>query len=90
VAATGTVGDGPFDDVTLVSWGGVDARTVLHDVDGDTVVQALRDGDTLRVRTDGPLRVRRLSVVGDDAPRRLLLNGEPVTPTPFTPWFPPD
>ncbi|MGX4654417.1 TIM-barrel domain-containing protein [Micromonospora sp. SCSIO 07396] len=90
VPAAGTVGDGPFDDVTLVSWGGSDASTVLHDVDGDTVVRALRDGDTLRVRTDGPLRVRRVSVVGDDAPRRLLLNGEPVAPTPFVPWFPPD
>ena len=67
---------------------GVDARTVVHDVDGDTVVEAVRDGDTLRVRTDGPLRVRRLGVVGEGSPRRLLLNGEPVTPTPFVQWFP--
>jgi alpha-D-xyloside xylohydrolase len=52
------VGDGPFDGVTVVSWGGTDARTVVRDMDGDTLVVAVREGDTLRVTCEGPLRVR--------------------------------
>ncbi|MCL7458021.1 alpha-xylosidase [Micromonospora sp. MSM11] len=88
VAPGDTVGDGPFADVTIVSWGAVDARAVLHDVDGDTVVTAVRDGGTLRVDTDGPLRVTRVSVAGADTPDRLLLNGEPVPPAPFDAWLP--
>ncbi|MGB2570116.1 TIM-barrel domain-containing protein [Micromonospora citrea] len=87
VAPADRIWDGPFHDVTLLSWGGVDARTVIHDVDGDTVIEATRDGDTLRVRTDGPLRVGRVSVVGDDSVRRVLLDGEAVTPAPFEAWF---
>jgi alpha-D-xyloside xylohydrolase len=53
-----SLGDGPFDGVTIVSWGGTDARTVVRDVDGDTEVVAVREGDTLRVTHEGPLRVR--------------------------------
>ncbi|MEV4482026.1 TIM-barrel domain-containing protein [Micromonospora coxensis] len=87
VAPTDRIWDGPFHDVTLLSWGGVDARTVIHDVDGDTVIEVVRDGDTLRVRTDGPLRVGRVGVVGGDAPRRVLLDGEAVTPAVFEAWF---
>ncbi|SCG54549.1 TIM-barrel domain-containing protein [Micromonospora halophytica] len=87
VAPADRTWDGPFHDVTLLSWGGVDARTVIHDVDGDTVVEAVRDGDTLHVRTDGPLRVGRVSVVGDDAVRRVLLDGEAVIPAVFEAWF---
>ncbi|WP_348651332.1 hypothetical protein [Micromonospora sp. WMMD1128] len=82
-----TVAEGPFREVTLVSWGGVDGVGVVHDDGGDTTVTATRDGDTLRVRVDGPLDVRRVSVVGADAPRRITLNGEPVPVTPFEPWF---
>ena len=54
---------------------------------GDTTITAVRDGDTLRVRVDGPLDVRRVSVVGEDPPRRVVLDGEPVPVTPFAPWF---
>ncbi|MEH1015991.1 hypothetical protein V6U90_23135 [Micromonospora sp. CPCC 206060] len=78
-----TAADGPFTDVTLVSWGGTTGQTVVHDVDGDTVVEAVRDGDTLRVGTSGPLRLRGVAlapVAGADAPARVLLNGEPVIP----------
>lgn len=53
-----TVDEGPFDGVTVVSWGGTDARTVVRDVDGDTELVAVREGDTLRVTREGPLRVR--------------------------------
>jgi alpha-D-xyloside xylohydrolase len=70
-----TVGDGPFDGVTVVSWGGVDARTVVRDEDGDTVVVAAREGDTLRVTCEGPLRVRDAALAfesGQDVPHVLL------------------
>ncbi|MFV2011574.1 MULTISPECIES: TIM-barrel domain-containing protein [unclassified Micromonospora] len=76
-----TVGDGPFADVTLVSWGGVSAETVVCDVDGDTTVRAVRDGDTLRVNLDGPLPVRRVEVVavtGTEPPATVLLDGVPL------------
>jgi len=75
------VGDGPFTDVTLVSWGGVSAETVVCDVDGDTTVRAVRDGDTLRVDVDGPLPVRRVEVVavtGTEPPATVLLGGVPL------------
>lgn len=55
-----TVADGPFTDVTVVSWGAVDGRTVIRDVDGDTVVVAARDGDRFAVTVDGPNPVRTI------------------------------
>ncbi|WBB94856.1 alpha-xylosidase [Solwaraspora sp. WMMA2059] len=76
-----TVGDGPFTDVTLVSWGGVSAETLVCDVDGDTTVRAVRDGGTLRVDVDGPLPVRRVEVVavtGTEPPATVLLDGVPL------------
>ena len=88
VAPAATVGTGPFRDVTVVAWGGVDGVSVVRDPDGDTTGTAVRDGDTLRVRVDGPLDVRQVSVVGTDPPRRVVLDGEPVPVTPFVPWFP--
>jgi alpha-D-xyloside xylohydrolase len=57
-----TVADGPFPDLTVVSWGGRDARTVIRDVDGDTLVTAVREGDTLAVTVDGPARVRQVTL----------------------------
>jgi alpha-D-xyloside xylohydrolase len=85
-----TVGDGPFPDLTVVSWGGVDGRTVISDVDGDTVVTAVRDGDTLAVTADGPARIRRiaLAAVPGEAPAvtfngvrtRISEAGAPVSP----------
>lgn len=75
------VGDEPFVEVTIVSWGGVSDSTTVSDVDGDTVVTAWRDGDELRVTTRGPLRVTEVALapVADLAPpARVLLNGRPV------------
>ncbi|MEV6693728.1 TIM-barrel domain-containing protein [Micromonospora sp. NPDC051196] len=92
IAPGDTVGDGPFTDVTLVSWGAVDGATVVHDIDGDTNIEAIRDGPQLRVRTRGPLRVGQLVLagVGDDEhrPARSLLNGEVVTVGSFAGLFP--
>lgn len=81
VRTAGTVDEGPFGDVTLVCWGAVDGRTTVHDVDGDTEIDVVRDGDELRVQTRGPLQVGQLVLagVGDaDLPARLLLNGRAV------------
>ncbi|MER7457787.1 TIM-barrel domain-containing protein [Micromonospora sp. NPDC126480] len=81
VDPAGTVGDGPFRDVTLACFGAVGGRTVVHDVDGDTEIEAVRDGTELRVQTRGPLQVGQLVLAGvGDAglPARSLLNGEAV------------
>ena len=75
-----TVGDGPFDDITVVSWGGTSGRTVIRDVDGDTTVDAVRTGDTLRVEVTGPAPVRRVEVVGGADTVRIVLNGRALTP----------
>jgi alpha-D-xyloside xylohydrolase len=72
------VGDGPFTDVTVVSWGAVTGRTVVHDVDGDTAVYAVRVDDEVHVDTDGPLPIRRVAfapVAGTRPPARVLVNG---------------
>jgi alpha-D-xyloside xylohydrolase len=76
-----TVGDGPFPDITVVSWGGVDGRTVISDVDGDTVVTAVRDGDTLALTADGPARIRRVALAPatpDAAPAAVTFGGVAV------------
>jgi alpha-D-xyloside xylohydrolase len=71
-----TVADGPFRDLTVVSWGGLDARTVISDVDGDTVVTAVRDGDTLAVTVDGPARVRQVTLAPvPGGPERVTVDG---------------
>ncbi|MFY1576547.1 TIM-barrel domain-containing protein [Verrucosispora sp. WMMD703] len=91
VAPQATVGDGPFREVTLVCWGAVEGRTVVHDVAGDTSIEAVRDGDELRIQTRGPLLVGQLALagVGDaDRPARSLLNGAAVTVLPFAGLFP--
>ncbi|MFB6396513.1 TIM-barrel domain-containing protein [Polymorphospora lycopeni] len=78
VAVAETIPDGPFTDITVVSWGGVDSRTVISDVDGDTTVTAIRDGDTLTVTVEGPARVRRIAlpaVSGATAPGRVVVDG---------------
>ncbi|TDQ50774.1 TIM-barrel domain-containing protein [Actinorugispora endophytica] len=58
-----TVPDGPSGPLTLVSWGGLGRRAVIRDVDGDTVVTAVREDATLRVHADGPARITGVEIV---------------------------
>lgn len=54
-----TVGDGPFGDITLVSYGADDGSSAtIADVNGRTTVETTRDGDTLRFTVRGPARIR--------------------------------
>jgi len=79
---TDVVGERPFTDVTVVSWGGTSDRTVIRDVNGDTTVTAVRDGDTLHVTVDGPVVVRRVAfatVTGAPPPARVLIDDMPAT-----------
>ncbi|MEV0393558.1 TIM-barrel domain-containing protein [Polymorphospora rubra] len=81
VAVADTIPAGPFTDLTVVSWGAVDGRTVISDVDGDTVVTAAREGGTLTVTLDGPAQVRRIAlpaVSGATAPDRVVVAGVPA------------
>lgn len=55
-----TVGDGPFPEVILLSVGAEPGRTVIHDVDGDTVVEAILDAGIFTVTATGPAPVRRV------------------------------
>jgi alpha-D-xyloside xylohydrolase len=75
-----SVDDGPFTDVTVVSWGGCDGRTVIRDVDGDTTVTATRTDGTLHVTVDGPKPIRRIefaNVAGATAPESVVISGAP-------------
>ncbi|MBN1171022.1 MAG: alpha-xylosidase [Micromonosporaceae bacterium] len=79
VDVAATVPDGPFADLTLVSWGGRTSRTVLRDVDGTTTVTALRSGDKFDIRSTGPAVIQSVAfafVHGDQPPRSLKLNGK--------------
>ncbi len=78
------VGDGPFTDVTVVSFGGTAGATCIRDVDGDTVVTAVRDGDTLAITVDGPNPVRAIAfaaVDGAEPPGRVVIDGAPAVLT---------
>jgi alpha-D-xyloside xylohydrolase len=52
-----TVGDGPFAEITLLSFGAAPGRTVIHDVNGDTLVEAARDAGRFTVTVAGPAPV---------------------------------
>jgi alpha-D-xyloside xylohydrolase len=76
-----TVGDGPFSPVNLVSWGAATAAATIHDVDDDTSVRTLRQGDAFELRTEGPAVVRRLAFAAVDgavAPTVVAINGVPA------------
>jgi alpha-D-xyloside xylohydrolase len=78
VPVSDTVGDAPFEDVTLLSFGGASGGVLIHDVDGTTEVTAVRDGDTLAVTTAGPARVRGVEFPPVDdatAPSSVTING---------------
>jgi alpha-D-xyloside xylohydrolase len=71
-----TIGDGPFPDVTIRSWGGAGGETVVRDVDGDTVIRAVRHGDRFEVTVDGPARVSGVAfaeVDGVTAPTDVVI-----------------
>jgi alpha-D-xyloside xylohydrolase len=73
-----SIGDGPFTDVTVVSWGAVDGGTVIRDTDGDTVVTATRSADRFEVTVDGPKPIRRIAfatVEGASSPAEITVNG---------------
>jgi len=73
-----TVGDGPFAELTLCSWGGGSSETTICDTDGDTRVSARRTGDLLAVEVDGPARVTRIefaAVADVDLPGTVTVNG---------------
>jgi alpha-D-xyloside xylohydrolase len=77
-----TLGDAPFADVTVVSWGAVDGRTVIRDTDGDTVVTATRSGDRFEVTVRGPKPVRRIAfatVEGAAPPAQVVIDGTAAT-----------
>lgn len=76
---TDAVGDGPFTDVTVVSWGAVDGRTVVRDTDGDTEVVAVRSGDRFEVTVRGPAPVRHVefaTVAGARLPAEVTLRSK--------------
>ena len=76
-----TVGDGPFPEVTLLSFGAVTASATVSDVDGETAVSAVRTGRTFAVVVDGPARVTRVEfpvVDGATAPTSVIVNGVPA------------
>jgi alpha-D-xyloside xylohydrolase len=76
-----TVGDRPFDPISLVSWGAATAAATIHDVDGDTSVRATRQGEAFEVHTEGPAVLRRLAfaaVEGAVAPSVVTINGVPA------------
>lgn len=56
VTAPGDTVDVPS-EIILVAFGGGDGRTTVHDLDGETVVDATLDGDTLHVTATGPKRI---------------------------------
>src|SRR5690606_33655762 len=75
------VGDAPFDDLTLLSFGAAGGTATIHDVNGDTSVTAVRAGDTFAVTVAGPAPVRRVEfapVAGDTAPPTITVNGAVV------------
>jgi alpha-D-xyloside xylohydrolase len=71
------VGDGPFEEITLLSFGAEPGSTAIHDVNGTTEVVAVRDGETFGVTTTGPAPVRRVEfapVAGAAAPPTVSIN----------------
>ena len=73
------VGDRPFDDLVVVSFGATDGHCVIDDVDGTTTVTTVRQGDRLEFTVDGPKALHRFAVVdGVDVPAEVWVNGSPA------------
>ncbi|HEY9523934.1 MAG TPA: TIM-barrel domain-containing protein [Thermopolyspora sp.] len=72
-----TLPDGPFPEVTLVSWGvpaDGESRTTIKDLDGDTTVTATRAGDVLNVTVSGPKRIAAVAFAPlEDSPSKAVV-----------------
>ena len=71
--------DGPWAQLTLLSFGGGDAVTEIRDDGCVSTVAARRDGDTLSVTIAGPARVTAIAfptVAGGTPPATVLVNDE--------------
>jgi alpha-D-xyloside xylohydrolase len=53
-----SVGERPFEAVTLLCFDVTDGRTTISDVDGDTTLTLRSEGERLLVTVDGPARIR--------------------------------
>lgn len=62
------VGDGPFGEITLIGYGVGESRTTVSDLDGDTTITAVPDGDGLRVTVSGSARIAGVELVGAGVP----------------------
>jgi alpha-D-xyloside xylohydrolase len=57
------VGMRPFGELTVVGFGADGgSRTTIKDLDGETTVTAVREGDTLRLAVEGPARIRETEI----------------------------
>jgi alpha-D-xyloside xylohydrolase len=75
---TGAVGDGPFEEITLLSFGAEPGRTAIHDVNGATEVVVERAGDRFTVTVTGPAPVRTVEfppVAGATVPAEVTIDG---------------
>jgi alpha-D-xyloside xylohydrolase len=52
-----TVGDGPFDAITLLCFDPSPGTTTISDIDGDTAITASANGDGVSLAVDGPARI---------------------------------
>ncbi|MEU8078532.1 TIM-barrel domain-containing protein [Catellatospora citrea] len=74
--------DGPWAQLTLLSFGGGDGSCVIRDDGHASTVAAQRDGDTLSVTIAGPARVTAIAfptVAGGTPPATVLVNGVRAT-----------
>lgn len=79
-----SVGDAPFENITLLCFDATDTRTVIHDVNGDSVVTTAWEAGTFRVNVDGPAQVRAVEfapVCGATAPAETVLTCSAVPET---------
>jgi alpha-D-xyloside xylohydrolase len=70
------VPDGPWREITLLSFGGLPAKAEIRDDDGVTLVTARREGDTFIVESTGPARITGVefaAVAGHPAPTKVVI-----------------
>jgi alpha-D-xyloside xylohydrolase len=70
---TDYVGGDAFGSIKLISFGGLDATTVIRDVNGETTVTGRRDGDRYVVTVDGPATIAGVEFRGDDVPTEVTI-----------------